>query len=99
MPLLALGIVQPSTDERSRDGLASLGERLERGAIPSYIHTPNVQAALALSTAPETSAGLLASSVHDQAADVAGGYLHPLGLHPRPPRHVEPGLGRGYSAV
>jgi hypothetical protein len=56
MPLLALGIVQPSTDERSRGGLASLSERLERGAIPSYVHTPNVRAALAPSTPRETSA-------------------------------------------
>jgi hypothetical protein len=46
MPLLALGIVQPSTDERSHGGLASLSERLERGAIPSYVHPPNLRAPL-----------------------------------------------------
>ena len=44
MPLVAFGIGEPPTDQRAFGGLSSLGERLERGAIPSYVHTSNLRA-------------------------------------------------------
>jgi hypothetical protein len=43
MPLLPLGVVQPTASQSPCGGLTSLGQRLERGAIPSYVHTPKLR--------------------------------------------------------